>query len=335
MLRRTARARIQDVAKAAGVSAITVSRALREPDRVAEATRRMVLREVARLGYVPDLVAGALASRRSRVIGAVVPTIAGAMFADTVQGMSDALHAEGYQLLLGAHGYDLAAELALVQAFIGRRADGLILTGAQHAPATRRVLAACGAPVVETWDIGRAPLDMTVGFSNFRAARAMAEHLAARGYRRLAFVSGVLRGHDRSRPRRDGFRAGLAGGPASLVELHMADGSGMRSGADAIVELLAREPAVDAAFFVNDIMAAGALMECARRGWPTPGRVAIAGFGDFEVAAALSPALTTVRISGYAIGRRAALMLAARLAGEEVAPATVDLGFEIVARESA
>lgn len=332
-MQRTRRARIEDVAKAAGVSAITVSRALREPHRVAEETRRAVLRAVSRLGYVPDLVAGALASYRSRVIGAIVPTIAGAMFADTVQGMSDALHAEGYQLLLGAHGYDLAAELALVQAFIGRRADGLILTGVQHAPATRRILAVAAVPVVETWDIGRAPLDMTVGFSNFRAARAMAEHLVARGYRRLAFVSGPLRAHDRSRPRRDGFRAGAGGMP--LVELHMASGSDMRSGANAIVELMAREAKVEAAFFVNDTMAAGALMECTRRGWPMPGRVAIAGFGDFEVAAAVAPALTTVRISGYEIGRRAALMLTARLAGKEVPPATVDLGFEIVARDSA
>jgi LacI family gluconate utilization system Gnt-I transcriptional repressor len=315
------------------VSAITVSRALREPDRVAEGTRRAVLRAIARLGYVPDLVAGALASRRSRIVGAIVPTIAGAMFADTVQGMSDAVHAEGYQLLLGAHGYDLKAELALVQAFIGRRADGLIVTGVQHAPATRRILAASGLPVVETWDIGRQPLDMTVGFSNFRAARAMAGYLVTRGYRRLAFISGPLRAHDRSRPRRDGFRAGAR--DAVLVELHMTDGSDMRSGAKAIVELLDRDPKVEAAFFVNDTMAAGALMECTRRGWPTPGRVAIAGFGDFEVAAAVAPALTTVRISGYEIGRRAALMLMARLAGKEVLPTTVDLGFEIVARESA
>jgi LacI family gluconate utilization system Gnt-I transcriptional repressor len=321
------------VAKAAGVSAITVSRALREPDRVAEETRRTVARAISKLGYVPDLVAGALASRKSRIVGAIVPTIAGAMFADTVQGMSDAVHAEGYQLLLGAHGYDLAEELALVQAFIGRRADGLIVTGVQHAAATRRILAGAGVPVVETWDLSRTPLDMTVGFSNYRAAKAMAEHLRTRGYRRLAFVSGPLRAHDRSRPRRDGFRAGA--GAAPIVELHMPEGSHMRSGAEAIVELLARDAKIDAVFFVNDTMAAGALMECTRRGWATPGRVAIAGFGDFEVAGAVAPALTTVRISGYEIGRRAALMLTARLAGKAVSPTTVDLGFEIVARESA
>lgn len=334
-MRPATRARIQDVAKAAGVSAITVSRALREPERVAQRTRAAVLQAIERLGYVPDLVAGALASRKSRVVGAVVPTIAGAMFADTVQGMSDALRDEGYQLLLGAHGYDLAAEQSLVQAFLGRRADGLILTGAQHAPGTRRLLAAAAVPVVETWDLGRNPLDMTVGFSNFRAAKAMAEHLVARGYRRIAFVSGPLRGYDRSRARRDGFRAGLARGPARFLELHVPGPTGMRAGAEAIAALLARDPEVDAAFFVNDVMAAGALMECQRRGWAVPQRVAIAGFGDFEVAAATSPALTTVRISGYEIGRRAALMLAARLAGRDVGPRTVDLGFEVVARESA
>lgn len=323
------------MAKAAGVSAITVSRALRQPDRVAEATRRTVLRTVERLGYVPDLVAGALASRRSRVVGAVVPTVAGAIFADTVQGMSDALHAAGYQLLLGASGYDLAQEQALVQAFVGRRVDGVILTGVSHAPATRRILADAGAPVVETWDVARRPIDMAVGFSNFQAARAMAQHLAARGYRRLAFVSAPPRRSDRSMARRDGFRAGAAESGLPLVEFAAAPPAGMRSGADAVAALLERRAEVDAVFFVNDVMAVGALMECRRRGWANPDRVAIAGFGDFEVAAAVAPSLTTVRISGYEIGRRAALMLAARLAGERVSPAAVDLGFEIVPRESA
>ena len=219
---------------------------------------------------------------------------------------------------------------ALVQAFIGRRADGLILTGVQHTPATRRILAAAAVPVVETWDIGRMPLDMTVGFSKGRQGDGRAPGRPGLQAARLRL--GPLRAHDRSRPRRDGFRAGANG--VALVELHMSGGSDMRSGANAIVELLARDAKIEAAFFVNDTMAAGALMECTRRGWPTPGQMAIGGFGDFEVAAAVAPALTTVRISGYEIGRRAALMLTARLAGKEVSPATVDLGFEIVARDS-
>ena len=207
--RATGRATMADVAALSGVSAITVSRALRHPDKVSPETRAKVQAAIETLGYGPDLVAGSLASNQSHIVAAVVPTIGGTIFVDTVKGMSDMLREQGYQLLLGDSGYSLAEEAALVDAFLGRRPDGLILTGVHHEASVRTRLAAARVPVVEVWDVSDQPIDMVVGFSNFRAGYEMTAHLARRGYRRIGFAAGLTFGDQRSTERRAGYRAAL------------------------------------------------------------------------------------------------------------------------------
>ena len=167
-------ARLADVARAAGVSAMTVSRALRMPGRVAPETRARVEEAVRALGYVPNLVAGALRSQRSRIVVAIVPTLTSSIFAETVEGMTEALRAQDHQLLLANSGYAPETEEDLVRAFLGRRPDGMILTGVHHTAGARAQLRAAGIPVVETWELGDAPLDMNVGFSNRDAGRRLA-----------------------------------------------------------------------------------------------------------------------------------------------------------------
>jgi LacI family gluconate utilization system Gnt-I transcriptional repressor len=172
--------RMEDVARLAGVSAITVSRALRHPEKVANETRDRITSAIRTLGYVPNLTAASLASNRSGIIAAIIPTVTNSIFADTVQGMSDRLRREGYQLLLGNTGYSVEEESALVSAFLARRPDGIILTGARHTPTTREMLADANLPVVETWDLAVEPIDMMVGFSNFEAAHAWQSAATAR-----------------------------------------------------------------------------------------------------------------------------------------------------------
>ncbi|MBL26818.1 MAG: LacI family transcriptional regulator [Rhodospirillaceae bacterium] len=335
--RATGRVTMADVAALSGVSAITVSRALRHPDKVSPETRAKVQAAIDTLGYVPDLVAGSLASNQSHIVAAVVPTIGGTIFVDTVKGMADALREQGYQLLLGDSGYSLVEEAALVDAFLGRRPNGLILTGVHHEPSVRTRLAAAKVPVVEVWDVSDRPIDMVVGFSNFRAGYEMTAHLARRGYRKIGFAAGLTFGDQRSTERRRGYRTALEEfdlGPERALEVPEAAEFGR--GREALVALLARYPDIDAAFFSSDVLAVGALFECQRRGWPVPDRIAIAGFGDFGIAAETIPALTTVRIPGREIGQRAAGMLLDRFAGGGAEPGTVlDLGFEVVARASA
>lgn len=327
--------RIEEVARLAGVSAITVSRALNTPGKVAEQTRKAIWEAVEKTGYIPNQLAGSLASNRSRTIGVIVPTIVNSIFADKVQGMTDVLSKEGYQLLLANSGYSLELEADLVAAFVAQRPSGLVITGLTHAERTRSLLGRAGIPVVETWSMGADPLDMLVGFSNEDAAYSMVRHLGELGYRKIALVSAPVTDNDRADNRVKGYRRAVH--EFGLVEdrrLERQASFSLRNGAEALIDLLAEHDGIDAVFFANDILAAGGLLECQRRGIRVPDDLGVAGFDDVDLAAETVPGLTTVRIPRYEIGARAAAMILESIAGREPAEKIVDLGFEIVSRGS-
>lgn len=326
-------AKMSDVARLAGVSMITVSRAIRESERVLPATLARIEAAIRSSGYVPDLTAGSLASRRSRIIGAIVPTIDNSIFAETVRGLSAALEPAGYQLLLGQTAYQANAEEALVTAFLGRRVDGMVLTGVRHSAATVKRLRAAGIPVVETWDLTKKPIDMLAGFSNRDAGHAIGAYLCGKGYRDFGFVGGA---DERTRARHDGFAAALRGtAGTTLLRLELPSASSFAGGREAIARLLAAPVPPRAVFFSNDALALGGLMECHRRGLKVPQDIAIAGFADLDIAAESFPALTSVHVGSRRIGAEAAALLLARLAGQAVERPLRDLGFAVIARESA
>lgn len=324
---------LADVARIAGVSPITVSRALNTPGQLTAETLARVQEAIARTGYVPNRVAGGLASSRSRLIAALVPTIAGHVFLETVQALTDAADAAGYQVMLGQTGYGTEREEGLLDALIGRRPDGIIITGIMHSPEVRRRLLASGIPIVETWDLTPTPIDMLVGFSHEKVGLSVAEYLLTHGVRRPAML---FADDARAGLRRQGFeegarRHGIAQVPIELVPTPTTLGSGRR----ALAGLLARHPEVDGVFCSSDMMALGALTEARVRGLHVPGRLKVFGFGDNNVAADADPALSTVRIDGTAIGRTAARFIIDRVEGRPVDRPVVDLGFELVIRASA
>lgn len=324
---------LHDVAKLAGVAPITASRALSKPSQVSADVLRKVTDAVSRTGYVRNVLAGGLASARSRLVAAVVPTISGPVFQQTVQALTDALAAHGYQLMLGQSGYVDSREDALLEAIIGRRPDGIVLTGIVHSAEGRKRLMAAGIPVVETWDLTPTPLDMLVGFSHAEVGRAVAEFLVAKGRQSLAVVAGD---DERSIRRLAAFReAAQAAGRGEVPVVRMPAPTTLKSGRIALGELLARSPSVDAVFCSSDLLALGVMTEAQSRGIAVPGRLAVVGFGDLEFSADLHPALTTVRIDGTAIGRQAAQFIVDRAEGHEIAQRVVDVGFSIVERESA
>jgi LacI family gluconate utilization system Gnt-I transcriptional repressor len=325
-----------DVARMAGVAPITASRALNTPDQVSPETLERVREAVARSGYVPNRMAGGLASARSRLVAAVVPTIAGPVFMEMVQSLTAALADAGYQLMLGQSGYAESREDALLDAIIGRRPDGIVLTGIMHSAEGRRRLLASGIPVVETWDLTPTPIDMLVGFSHAAAAAAVVRHLHGRGRRRLALLSGD---DERAQRRNRGFidealRLGLvasAGGvPTHLVPAPTTLGSGRRG----LMALLEAAPATDAVFCSSDLLALGVLTEAAACGIAVPDRLAVVGFGDLAFAGDTHPALSTVRVDGTAIGERAARFIVDRAESRPVDEKVVDLGFRVVERAS-
>ena len=331
------RRRMEDVARRAGVSPMTVSRALRSPDKVAPATRARIESAIAELDYVPDLIASGLAARHSQLAAVIVSTLEQSIFASTIEGLTTVLGAAGYAVLLGSSGYSSEVEEQLVRAMLGRRPDGLMLTGDVHTDATRRLLRASGVPVVETWELPSEPIDLAVGFANRAAAAAMVEALHGFGYRKIALVGTGDDADRRAQLRRRGYRQALEAlgiGPPREVILP-GGAAGITRGPQALQTLRREHPDADAVFCIVDSLAAGLLLACRREGIAVPAELAIAGFGDFELAQPAALDLTTVRVSGRDIGRLAGEMLLARIADQPVAPAVRDVGFSIVRRSSA
>ncbi|KWA16336.1 LacI family transcriptional regulator [Burkholderia territorii] len=331
---------MSDVARLAGVSKMTVSRVL-AGHSVAADTRERVCRAIDQLGYVADAAAGALSSGRSEFVAVLVPSLSSSNFSDTVRGLTDALEPHGLQLLLGDTDYDLAREERLVRSMLRHQPRCIALTGAQHTDATRKLLERSAIPVVEMWDLPTRPIDTAVGFSNVRAARAMVRHLADRGYRRIGFLGGASELDRRGLDRLKGYQAeinALGLGEPRIVRLGESPIT-MSHGEPAMAALLDKWPDTDAVMCVSDMSAFGAIMACHRRGLSVPADIAVAGFGNFEVATCCHPTITTVSVDAYGIGLHTgeALLAAlqARDGGEPIESRRIRIDYTIVARESA
>jgi LacI family gluconate utilization system Gnt-I transcriptional repressor len=331
-------ARMRDVAQRAGVSTMTVSRALNEPGKVSPEMRERVVRAVQELGYLPNHLARSLSSNRSTTVGLIVPSIDNSIYTQTVKGLSVVLRRSGFQLMIAECGYDPAEEEGLIAAFLTQRVSGLVLHNTEHSEHAKAMIRQAGVPVVENGNLPRAPLDMAVSYSNRDAAQAMTLHLGRLGYRKIAFASLHSVNNDRSRDRVAGYLAALGQlghvpDPRMIVETSR----GLAAGAEAVARVVQAVPAVDAFFCAGDVLAVGALFECQRRGWAVPGRIAIASFDDVDLLRHVSPSVTTLRLPRYGIGERTAQILLSRImdGADHLRGSVVDLKYEIIQRESA
>jgi LacI family gluconate utilization system Gnt-I transcriptional repressor len=324
-----------DVAAAAAVSAMTVSRALRDPRSVTAATLRRIRRAIEATGYVPNLVAGSLASRRTNIVGMIVPSLRNAQFTETIKGISDIL-GPGHHLMIADSGYSPKGEEVAIRAFLAQRVCGIILHNTRHTGRSVEMLRAAAIPCVEVGDLVRNPLDMAVGFSNRDAGLTMTNYLIARGHRRIGFISLPLKDNERVAERLAGYRAALeAVGLEARADYVCESHPGLIGGGEAFVRLLEASPELDSAFITGDVLAPGAVLAANRRGWDIPGRIAIVASDDDEIQESVSPPLTTLRFPRYEIGRRAAGMVLDRLQGRSSGPAVLDLGFRLIERASA
>lgn len=321
-----------DVAGVAGVSPITVSRALNRPELVSPAAREKVFAAVRATGYVPNMLAGGLATSKSRLIAIFVPTIANSIFADTVQALMDSLTAEGYQTLLGLTGYSSEREEQLLDAILGRRPDGIVLAGTLHTDESQGKLRNAGIPVVEIWDLSDTPIDMQIGFSHEQVGIEVALHLYQRGYRRFSLLSlDDARGLRRSRS----LMAELAVHGVRDVSIDiMPAPATLATGREGLKRILARHDLPEVVVCSSDTIAEGVLAEAASRGIRVPDELAVMGFGDLSSAAQVFPALSTVRVDGARIGQLVAKALLARFndSNPHPSPLRIDTGFRLIDR---
>jgi len=325
---------LMHVAHLARVSPITASRALNSPDKVSVDVLHRVREAVKRTGYVPNMLAGGLASSRSRLVAAIVPTIAGSVFLDMVQSLTEELNGAGYQVMLGQSGYDNSREDTLLDAIIGRRPDGIVITGVMHSPNARKRLIASSIPVVETWDITTKPIDMLVGFSHEEIGGAVARYLHERGYRRPALCTGD---DDRAQRRAEAFvmTAKTLHGIPNVPIYWTSSPTNLKQGRQGLSQLLEQRSDIDCIFCGSDLIALGVLIEAHARSIAVPERLAVIGFGSLSFAADLHPPLTSVSIDGKRIGEHAARVIMQRARGEHVEHRIVDIGYSIVSRGTA
>lgn len=323
---------LRDVAKLAGVAPITASRAVNTPEKVSPDVLKKVVDAVQRTGYVPNRMAGGLASSRSRLIAAVVPSTVMSVFMETIEALNGNLFEAGYQLMLGQSDYSAAHEELLLEAIIGRRPDGIFLTGIMPPGKGRTRLLASGIPVLETWDLTPTPIDMLIGFSHSDIGRDVAHFFVNKGRRRLAMIRAD---DERARRRATAFASAAAQlGCEELVDIDVGSSRTLKGGREALARLLTQAPQTDAVFCSSDLLALGVMTEARARGIAVPSRLAIMGFGDAPFLADMVPALSTVRINGASIGKQAAHFLIERAEGRPVTPQIVDVGFSIIQRDS-
>lgn len=319
--------RIEEVALRAGVAPITVSRVLRHPEKVNPETRDRILGVIEATGYASNPHARALRSGRSNLVVAFVSNILSQQFGLAVRSFAATLEPKGFEVLVGQTSYSYAKEVAMIQSLRGMRPAAVLFTGVIELEENRRALQDLDIPVVETWAYPRDPIDLLVGFSNVDAGAMAARRLAAAGHRRVAYIG---RGRGRGALRRDGFRRAAAELGLEIVhELSVGDITGLGDGRAAFATLQDAGDQVGAVFCANDLLATGVLIEARARGLSIPGDLAVLGFGDNDVAAEISPGLTTIGFDAAAIGRVAGELLLKRFAGTPLATPSqaVDLVF--------
>jgi LacI family transcriptional regulator, gluconate utilization system Gnt-I transcriptional repressor len=333
--RGTGRVTLADVAKRAQVSAITVSRALRGHASVKRDLAEHIQAAANALGYVPDPAARALASPHSSVVAVLVPSLSNSVFVDLLEAVHDVLMPAGFDVLIGNTHYQRDHEERLLRSYLAHRPAGVMVTGFDRTEKARRALVASRVPAVHLMEITTAPGVYSVGLAQETAAATVVDHLLAIGRKRIAFVAAQL--DPRTLQRAEGYRFAMRRAQRydPALELLHPERSSIGVGASLIRDLLQRHPDVDAVFMCNDDLAQGALGELLRLGVAVPQTIAVVGFNDLAGAAHTVPRLTTIRTDRARIGREAAQMLLALIRGEPVSQPMVDVGYELVIRESA
>ena len=308
---------LRDVSEASGVSEMTVSRVLRDKGDVSAATRAKVKDAAKRLGYVPNRIAGSLASSHVNLIAVIIPSLKNMVFPEVLSGISDGLDDTDLQPVFGVTEYRPEREEKVLFEMLSWRPAGVIIAGLEHSEPSRAMLAQAGVPVVEIMDTDGEPIDCCVGISHRRAGRMMAEAIIDAGYRRIGFMGTKMPLDHRARKRFEGFTRTLAKSGIEIADQNFySGGSALAKGREMTAEMLARTPDLDFLYYSNDMIGAGGLLYLLERGIDVPGQIGLAGFNGVELLDGLPRRLATMDACRHEVGQRAAAIIAARVAGE-------------------
>ncbi|MEY8881557.1 LacI family DNA-binding transcriptional regulator [Donghicola sp. XS_ASV15] len=304
---------LRDVSEASGVSEMTVSRVLRNRGDVSEATRERVLKAARELGYVPNKIAGALASQRVNLVGVVIPSLSNMVFPNVMTGINEVLSATDLQPVVGVTDYNPETEERVLYEMLSWRPSGVIIAGLEHSDAARAMMVAAGIPMVEIMDVDGKCVDSMVGISHRRAGREMAQAIIKQGYQRIGFLGTKMPMDHRARKRFEGFTEALAKAGIEIADQEFySGGSALLKGRELTQQLLERTPDLDFIYYSNDMIGAGGMLWLLEQGIDIPGQIGLAGFNGVELLDGLPRQLATMDACRKDIGRKAAEIIAAR-----------------------
>lgn len=302
---------LRDVSELSGVSEMTVSRVMRNVGDVSEKTRARVLEAARSLGYVPNKIAGALASQTVNLVGVVFPSLSSMVFPEVLAGITEVLEDTGLQPVVGVTGYSLEKEEKVIYEMLSWRPSGLIVAGLEHTGFARRMMKNARVPVVEIMDVDGEAVDFNVGISHLQAGREMARQILAHGYRKIGFVGTKMSQDFRAGKRLQGFEDALAEQGVSLTDREFYSGvSTLLKGRELTQAILARSPDLDCLYYSSDMIAGGGLMHCRDNGIDVPDRLGIAGFNALELMDGMPIKIATMDARRREIGAEAARIIA-------------------------
>jgi LacI family transcriptional regulator, gluconate utilization system Gnt-I transcriptional repressor len=318
---------LRDVSEASGVSEMTVSRVLRNRGDVSDTTRERVLTAAKTLGYVPNKIAGALASQRVNLVAVIIPSLRNMVFPEVMSGISATLEDTDLQPVVGVTDYLPEKEERVLYEMLSWRPSGVIIAGLEHTDASRAMLKASGIPVVEIMDVDGTPIDSMVGISHRRAGRKMATAILKAGYQRIGFMGTKMPLDHRARKRFEGFTEALAKSGVEVADQEFySGGSALKKGREMTTAMLERDPELDFLYYSNDMIAAGGLLSLLEKGVDIPNQVGLAGFNGVELLDGLPRQLATMDACRTEIGEKAAQIILDRVnSAESSAPRTIEL----------
>ena len=303
---------LKDIAKLAGVSEMTASRAMRGAQDVSEATRQKVEQIARDVGYVPNRIAGALASSKVNLVGVVVPSLNSSVFPEVLSGISSTLKDTPLKPVIGVTGYDLLEEEEVIREMLSWRPTGVVVAGLEHNDAARKMLANADCPVVEVMDVDGDPVKHCVGISHLEAGRVMARTILDAGYQKIGFIGTKMPQDYRAEKRLNGFEQALEDAGVSLVDQELYSGvSSIETGHELTEMLLARTPELECIYFSSDVLSVGAYMHCLAKGISVPDELALAGFNNLKLLRGLPMTLATTDAHRFEIGQKAAQIILA------------------------
>lgn len=315
---------LRDVSDACGVSEMTVSRVLRNRGDVSDTTRAKVLEAARSLGYVPNKIAGALASQRVSLVAVIIPSMSNMVFPEVMTGISEVLENTNLQPVVGITNYSPEREEKVLYEMLSWRPSGVIIAGLEHNESSKAMLKSAGIPVVEIMDIDGDPIDTAIGISHRRAGRIMAQEIVEAGFKKIGFLGTKMPLDHRARKRFEGFTEALAKAGLEVADQEFySGGSALLKGREMTEAILARSPDLDFLYYSNDMIGAGGLLYCLEKDIDVPGKIGLAGFNGVELLDGLPRKLATMDACRAEIGRRAAEIISSRAEDTALTPAGI------------